>query len=472
MIVNGIFNSLIAISGPLINLISIPIAAKALGTNSFGEASITLSFISYFSIISTLGLAVYGTRELASVKFNKYKFSLVFTELLILSASASCICSILYGVLAWVLFSTTPTLIAVGVLSLSLNFLNIEWLYYSKENYKIVAYSTIVTRFTGLALIYLFVNSPNDVNLFVTIQLLSNIIPLLYIFYQYKKYVKITKQKLNLSRHFKSIRDFLSIRIFSSVYSVLDIMIVGLISSASIAGLYTIAIRVARIVTTVICSMTAVAMPRASALFSIKDKSNYNELVANTLVVAIILSTGALAITLLSANITIFYLGGSDFKLSQSALVILSFLIPIVGLSNFIAMQLLYPNKKEKIVALSLGLGSLAYITSAPLLIILYQLKGAAFAVIISELVILISQVLMAKKTVIQLYKLNEVRFNRLGILTVIIYIECIYIQAKYSEVNIWEILAFISLVLLTYFIGLIAIKEPLLNNIKNKIKI
>jgi O-antigen/teichoic acid export membrane protein len=472
LIKNSIFNVLIVISGPFFNLISIPIITKSLGVHSFGEASITLSFISYFTIITTLGLAVYGTRELALVKLNSEKFRIVFSELLVLSIAGSMIGAAVYIALAYIFLSIPPYLILISAISLALNFLNIEWLYYSKENYKIVAYSTFMSRIIGLMLIYIYVENPADANIFIIIQLFINLFPAFLIFTQQRKYVKIILTDLKFSKHLTAIGSFFIIRIFTSIYSILDILIVGIFASVSVAGFYTLAIRVARIITSVVCSITAVAMPRVSALQVNKDKNILNELLTNTLIVTIVISALTSCCTLLFTNEIIFYLGGYDFESSNTALAILSFLTPVVSMSNFIAMQILYPNKREKSVAISIGIGSLSYLIIAPILLITSQINGAAVAIIIAEFIVLGIQIIIAKEYILNMYIHSMKRINKISIITAIFYMSSLMVYSNMKWNGIIDKIITILILCLIYLIGMKIIKEPIIDSAINRLKL
>jgi O-antigen/teichoic acid export membrane protein len=469
MLANGIYNAGIAISGPLINLITIPIATKALGVHEFGESAVTLSIISYFTIVTTLGLAVYGTRELSQTKSNKSEQENIFTELLALSLIASCIGAILYIITALTLFPTDSSIIAIGAFTLILNFLNIEWLFYAHEDYRLIAYGTFISRLISLAAIYFFVNSPSDTGFYIAAILLSSVLPFIFIFIQHKKYTKIKLQKPNLKRHIKAIRSFLGIRIFSSVYTTLDIVIVGYVAGSSIAGLYAIAIRVARIVTSIICSLTAVVMPRASELQVGDKKIEYQSLLANTLVTTIALSLAASVSILLLSHPIIHFLGGKEYAAAQTALALLSLMPQVVGLSNFLGMQVLYPRKKERIVIASIALGSLVCITMLPVFVSMFNLNGAAVAILLSELAILLFQVFASKDLLMEIYSIYARRLKRFFALSLsnfaIIWIIYLYFGIANILIGIGLIAAFFAI----YIAGLVVIKEPIIMKLINK---
>lgn len=463
MLRNGLYNATIAISGPLINLITIPVATKALGPHAFGEASVIISIVSYFVIITTLGLAIYGTRELAQVKSNKEKTAQVFSELLGLSFLASFVGAFFYVFGCLLVLSVNCNLILIGALTIALNFLNVEWLYYANENYKAIAFRTLVARFFSLLVILVFVKSPADFPFFVAATLLSNVILSLPVFIQFKKYASFSLKNLDLKRHFKSIGSFLGIRIFSSVYSTLDIAIVGLVASSSTAGLYAIAIRVARIVTSFVCSATAVVMPKVAALRSSDDKEKYHQLLVDTLTVTVFLSVSAFACVLILSHFLVEFLGGSRYAPAQTPLAFLSFLCPIVALSNFIGMQILYPEKRENSVATSLAVGSVACIFTMPLFLYLGGLNGGAVSVVLAESSILMVQIWFARKSILDIYLSQQSRLNRFMLVSMLFFMGCVVCYFGFDVSDFWVSLVVMVGIFLLYFFGLKAVREPML---------
>jgi O-antigen/teichoic acid export membrane protein len=462
MIKNSLYNASIALCGPVVSLLSLPIALKALGAYSFGEASIAISLIAYFQIVTSLGLTVYGTRELAAVQKAKDHFSTTFSELTLLSICSSFIGASIYIILSVFVLHSPAIIVTLGALTISLGFLNIEWFFFSLENYKIIALSNIASRLIGLILIFVFVNGPADIAKYVSIMTLATLLPAALVFQRHTRYAYISFNGLHVWRHFKAIGVFLSIRVLSSVYAVLDTVIVGFIAGPSVAGLYTVSIRIARIVCSLVCSMTSVAMPRASALHANSDRDCFYELLVNNLAASILLSSAALVCTLFFSGQIVLFLGGNIFETSGSALAILSLLIPIVSLSNFIGMQILYPTNNEVGVNISLVFGSLSYIISALVLVRILGLIGASLSSLVSEFFILVVQLYIARKSIASTYLTASKRLNRVIFLTLAMYLCCylVFLHLAASSIPI----AFLSVVtiLSIYSVALFFAKESL----------
>lgn len=471
MIKNGLYNVAIGLSGPLINLVTIPAATSALGVQSFGEASVAISIASYFTIVTSLGLAVYGTRELAQCKSQAEQTSKLFSELLTLSTLASAIGTVLYVALSILGLNSSSEIVFIGAFSILINFLNIEWLFYAHENYKTIAHRTLFARVLGLALVLAFVDGPDDLALYVSATLLAQGIPFLFVFTKYKNYTKFNPQGMSIQRHLNQITSFLGIRAFSSIYTTLDIAIVGLTTSTTGAGFYAVAIRVARIVSTTVCSMTAVSLPRAAELIALDDKEKYNTLLAETFIFTVLLSSSALVSVQLLADPIIIFLGGIEYIEATKALEILACMIPIVALSNFTGMQILYPQKKEKTVALSLAIGSITCIFSMPPLIEAHGISGASASILAAESSILLAQALSSKQALVRIYRQERLRINRFMFVTVVwgtsvLLLKSFFLKSSLNHSSSIICIALTMVALGIYALGILVIKDPLIKKL------
>ena len=80
---NFIYNLTYQILAIILPLITTPYVSRVLGAENLGIYSYTLSIVTYFILFGSLGVALYGQREIAYVQDDKEKRSKVFFELFI-----------------------------------------------------------------------------------------------------------------------------------------------------------------------------------------------------------------------------------------------------------------------------------------------------------------------------------------------------------------------------------------------------
>ena len=74
---NYIYNLMYQVLVLILPLITAPYISRVLGAENIGIYSFTLSISAYFILFGSLGIALYGQREIAYVQDNKKKYSVI-----------------------------------------------------------------------------------------------------------------------------------------------------------------------------------------------------------------------------------------------------------------------------------------------------------------------------------------------------------------------------------------------------------
>ena len=81
---NYIYNMLYQLLIIIIPVITTPFLARKLGADGNGIYGYTISIVTYFILFGSLGISLYGQREIAYNQKNKEKRSAIFWELFII----------------------------------------------------------------------------------------------------------------------------------------------------------------------------------------------------------------------------------------------------------------------------------------------------------------------------------------------------------------------------------------------------
>ena len=81
---NYIYNLLYQMLTIVLPLITTPYLSRVLGAESIGIYGYTLSIVTYFVLFGSLGIAMYGQREIAYLQNDKEKCSKTFWEIVII----------------------------------------------------------------------------------------------------------------------------------------------------------------------------------------------------------------------------------------------------------------------------------------------------------------------------------------------------------------------------------------------------
>ena len=94
---NAIYNVIKSAAAVIFPLITFPYASRVLLADGIGKVNFSLSVVSYFTLISSLGLTTYAIRECAGARNDKDKLGRVASELFSINMMTTLIAYVLLG---------------------------------------------------------------------------------------------------------------------------------------------------------------------------------------------------------------------------------------------------------------------------------------------------------------------------------------------------------------------------------------
>ena len=171
---NYIYNLMYQILLVILPLITTPYISRILGSENIGIYSFTSSIVAYFILFGSLGVALYGQREIAFFQENKIKRSEIFWQVNIIKWFAMII-SIAAYIFTFCLSGEYTIYYQILILELIANMLDISWYYQGLEDFKTTVIRNMIVKALCIACIFLFVRTPNDLPLCFIIYSVSNI---------------------------------------------------------------------------------------------------------------------------------------------------------------------------------------------------------------------------------------------------------------------------------------------------------
>lgn len=214
-----------------------------------------------------------------------------------------------------------------------------------------------------------------------------------------KKNVQL--QKISFSgvvRHIKpNVILFISV-LFVSFYTVLDKIMLGMLSNMKEVGFYENAYKITSIPTMAIASLGTIMLPRISNMLVNGKKEKVKKYNEQSLILSCFLSIpisfGIVAIS--KEFVPLFY--GDGFQKCAELLPILIFSSIFISLGNVIQTQCFIPNNLDGAYVFAAVIGALVNIFFNILLIPKYQSVGAALGTLLAEIATLLYQMWIAKK--------------------------------------------------------------------------
>lgn len=384
---NAAFNIIYRVLNVVFPLISAGYLSRILAPEGIGKVSYAQNIVSYFVMFAALGIPSYGTREIARLKNEPGEANKLFSELVLINAISTFVCIAAYYVFIFTAFSRDYLLYAVLGLELFFNFISIDWLYQGKEEYVYITVRSILIKFFSLLLLFIFVRDWQDYISYAMISCLAVGSNYFFNVFHARKSVKLSFRDLNCGKHLKPVLILMLSTVMASLYSKVDITMLGSSSTDEAVGFYTNAHKVVNIILTLVTAITAVYLPRLSYIYQ-NEREKYEEFLTTGVKIVLLLAMPCCFGLLVVADDLTMVLFGKAFAPAAATIRILAILILIKGVGDLLCYQAIISSGNEKHLVKSRVLAGIANIVLNSILISRYAQNGAAIASVISELIV------------------------------------------------------------------------------------
>jgi len=385
---NYIFNLILTGFNILFPVISFPYAAKILGPVGIGKVQFITSFTQYFALIAALGIPIYGVRLISQSTHDTKLLHKNLGEVLYIHIVCSVLVSVAYllTIYSFGFFAVDKSLYLMSGSIILIGFTSVDWYFSGIENFKLIAIRSVTIKAISLVLLYVFVKIKADYNIYLAITLFSILGNNIINFYSIRKYITLSSN--GIRKHFKPLLYTFGTTVATSMYTMLDTILIGFFADERSVGLYSASIKLTKISIPLIISSATVLMPRISKLFGAEDfeslKSILNKSFSFIVITAIPICIGLMFL----APELIYIFSGVQFNDAVLAMQILSPLTLIIGLGYFWGFQILIPAHKEREMLISVTIGMVFNLSLNCLMIPIFKQNGAAVANVASELIV------------------------------------------------------------------------------------
>lgn len=268
------------------------------------------------------------------------------------------------------------------------------------EEFGKIVLRNIIFKIINIVYIFTFVKTKDDIIIYLFGVAFFGLINNLSYWISVPQYIdRPILKELHPSKHIKTVIALFVPTIAMQVYTVLDKTMIGVITNNSFEnGYYEQALKIARLVLTIVTSLGTVMIPRIGYHYSKGDMEIVKQYMYRAYkfvwLCGVPLTLGLIAI---SNNFVPWFFGDGYDKV-VSLLGILSFLILAIGINNVTGMQYLIPTKRENIFSLTVIIGALTNFVLNFFLIQMFQSMGAAIASVVAETTIAIIQIYIVRK--------------------------------------------------------------------------
>lgn len=395
---NFIMNAILTVSTFLFPMITFPYISRVLLPEGNGQVAFATAMISYFSMAASLGIPTYGIRVCAQIRDDQEELTRTVHEIFIINAVMTVLVYIVFfiSVNTVTRFQSDKALFLVCSTTIFFNLLGMEWLYKALEQYQYITVRSLIFKCLSICMMFLLVRSKEDYIIYGGITVFAGAGANILNFLNLRHYISLKPcLPFRLTRHLKPILIFFALSIATTIYTNLDIIMLGFISGDSEVGYYNSAVKIKIILTSFVTSLGAVLMPRISYYVENGMNKKYMALIQKAFDFVLLSALPLCVYFIVMARESILFLSGEAYSRSVVPMQIIMPTVLFIGLTNIIGIQLLVPLGKENLVFFSTCIGAVADTILNAVFIPLYGSIGAAIGTVTAELVVLIIQLWM-----------------------------------------------------------------------------
>lgn len=401
--VNYIFNLINTGTQMLFPLITFPYVCRVIESEGIGRVNFFTSIIQYISLFTCLGIPLYAVREIARDRNDVVKMNRTATEILLLQTLLSLIGYLIVGILCLCVPQIQADISLFLVLSLTIFFTAIgcEWFYQGIEEFKYITIRGIIVKCISIILLFVFVRTKEDLIFYGWYTVIGVLGGNVFNFFRLRKYIhreNIIFSQLNLMHHLRPVLKVFSFAVVTSIYLQLNPVLLGFMKNALAVGYFTAATKLMSMFMRLSSCLGAVMMPRASHLIAENKEEKFNSLIQKSYDFTIAVSLPLVIILMITAPLIVKLLCGPKFAPAVLSSQIVAPVILMVGISNVMGIQVLYPKGKINIVISCCFIGAVTDLILNVCLIPSFSYEGTAVAFLGAEVATTFSMYFIARK--------------------------------------------------------------------------
>lgn len=400
VIKNYLYNAFYQIFILIVPLITTPYLARVLGPKGVGINSYTNSIIQYFILFGSIGVNLYGNRQIAFVRDSREKLTETFYEIFFMR-----MVTVLLSVGAFSIFLIFVREYRIYYLAQAVSLIaaafDVSWFFMGVENFAVTVFRNLIVKIITLISIFILVKSYNDLTVYILILSLSLLLGNLMLFPGLHKYIdKPQFSSLKIGRHLKPSLLLFIPQIATQIYLVLNKTMLGSMVSVQSSGYFDQSDKMVKMVLAIVTATGTVMLPHVANAFANGEHEKTKEYLYGSFSFVSSLSIpmmfGLAAVT--SKFVPLFFT--VKFNSVIPIMKIESIVILLIAWSSAIGTQYLLPTKQTNSFTLSVVVGAIVNLIANIPLIWLYGAVGASIATVFSELSVTTYQLIVIRKQV------------------------------------------------------------------------
>lgn len=368
-------------------LITTPYIARVLESDGLGIASYTGSMMTFFTMLAALGTPQYGMREIARNRDKPEKATRLFWEIELMTVITSLVClaawivvCVFYTEYSPYLYALIPTLIGT--------MFDISWYFTAYEKVGYTVGRNAFFKILGIVLLFILIKKKSDLQLYIFLMSLTGMLSSLSMWsFLPKMLVKTDLRNLQLRKHFHETLIYFIPTIATSVYTILDKFLLGIIvNNNNINGYYDQAGKIYRIINALVfTALNAVMEARISYLFAQGKEEEIRQRIRRSMDFTMLLGFGGVFGIVGIAEVFVPVFWGPGWDAVEMLIYLMAPLTLIIGVSYCLGSLYYNPSGNRAQSARYIIVGACVNLVMNLMLIPRWDAVGAVIASLIAE---------------------------------------------------------------------------------------
>lgn len=401
VIKNYLYNAGYQILLMLAPVITTPYVSRVLGAHNNGINTYTNGWVTFFYLVGQLGIALYGNREIAYHRDNKYDRSKIFWEIISLQIMTSSLSLIAYLIAVMLFSSAFKVYFLLQALWIVAYGLDISWYFMGMEDFKKTVTRNTFVKLISIALIFILVRNENDLARYVFLLGFAQLAGSATLWPYLRKSIQWVKVCYwRPFRHFYPTLLLFVPTITTQIYLVVNRIMLGRMAPQAAVSQFDFGDKIVKLVLAVVTATGTVMLPHIANKFAAGDIKGVRTSLYKSFdfvtAVSVPMMFGLMAIAYKFAP----WFLGNQYVPTGGVIFYETPAILMIAWSNVTGTQYLMPIHREHEFTISVTVGAVVNVIANLFLIARYGANGAAVATVISELSVTVVQLFYIRRTI------------------------------------------------------------------------
>jgi len=433
LILNIIYQVVVVLSP----LIITPKISRVFGADYIGLREYTYSIVYYFAVFGTLGLDMYGMRQVARYRDDMTECSKQFFSIWLLKLFFGSV-SVVIFLFSFVIFNQdgfSKSIYLLWLIYLVRECINPAWYLQGKEKYKFLSVSNAISQIAYVVVVFLFINEKSDLLLFilfyVAIPAAITLITIVFVLFDVKKFPKI--KVADCIKHIKPTFIYFVPTIAAALYTMVDKTMLGIFDSSKVlTGYYGQAEKIVKVATALTSASFPIMRSRMSYCYENQDENSYKEycekFISLSMLLCVPITFGIIGVA--KDFVPIFF--GEGYDAVTPLLYAFSSIVPCLTISGVLQAIYIFPLGKQGKMNIYYVIVLVVNLVLNLCFIPLLGAVGAVIASIVSELLLAVILLVKSREKInIKLFLSKSVKY----IISAVIMLGAVILISKYLTI-------------------------------------